>query len=90
MKQKILQLFNNSALLDKECLKSGQKHIQHSVRLSTDKIEWIDAAYIGTDGKLYFFITDHEENIKSKLFEDLSLSDVEKWYYNVLLKIRQL
>ena len=83
MKQKILQLFNNSALLDKECLKSGQKHIQHSVRLSSGEIEWIDAAYIGIDGGLYFFITDHEENIKSKPFEDLSLSDVEKWYYSI-------
>ena len=84
MKQKILQLFNITALLDKECLKSGQKHIQHSVKLSTDEIEWIDAAYIGTDGMLYFFITDRKENIKSKLFEDMNISDIKEWYYDVV------
>ena len=59
MKQTILNLFNNSSLLDKDCLKDGIKHIQHSILVDRKDIKWIDAAYIGTDGELYFTITDN-------------------------------
>lgn len=86
MKQAILNLFNNSSLLDKDCLKDGIKHIQHSILVDRKDIKWIDAAYIGTDGKLYFTITDNNGETKSVLYECMNISDVYYWYNTLALK----
>ena len=86
MKQAILNLFNNSSLLDKDCLKDGIKHIQHSILVDRKDIKWIDAAYIGTDGKLYFMITDKGGEIKSVQYECMNISDVYNWYHSLALK----
>lgn len=86
MKQTILNLFNNSSLLDKDCLKDGIKHIQHSILVDRKDIKWIDAAYIGTDGKLYFTITDNNGETKSVLYECMNISDVYYWYNTLALK----
>lgn len=88
MKQTILNLFNNSSLLDKDSLKNdGVKHIQHSVLLNRNNIKWIDAAYIGTDDGLYFMIIDSNDEIKSVQYENMNASDINEWYCNLMSKL---
>ena len=87
MKQAILNLFNNSSLLDKDCLKDGIKHIQHSILIDRKDIKWIDAAYIGTDSELYFMITDKSGEIKSVRYECMDISDIHNWYCSLTLKL---
>lgn len=87
MKQAILNLFNNSSLLDKDCLKDGIKHIQHSILVDRKDIKWIDAAYIGTNGKLCFMITDKSGKIKPVQYEYMNISDIHNWYNSLILKL---
>lgn len=87
MKQTILNLFNNNALLDKDCLKDGVKHIQYSILVDRKDIMWIDAAYIGTDGELYFMITDKDDEIKSVQYECMNISDIDNWYHSLTSKL---
>lgn len=87
MKQTILNLFNSDTLLDKDCLKDGVKHIQHSILIDRKDIMWIDAAYIGTDGELYFMITDKGGEIKSVQYECMNISDIHNWYCSLTLKL---
>lgn len=87
MKQAILNLFNNSSLLDKDCLKYGIKHIQHTILVDRKDIKWIDAAYIGTNGELYFMITDKGGETKPVQYECMNISDIHNWYNSLTLKL---
>lgn len=88
MYKKIKKLFGNEKIINKQCLMhNGIKHIQFSVAAKTPGIQYIDAAYIGLDKKLYFFVTSSDEEIKSVTISCLYQSDIQNWYNSVNAQI---
>ena len=80
------ELLCQSTYLDEDCLEKGIRHIQLSesvINPSGNPYYYLDAVFIGSDNRLYFFVSDNDGQIAEKNISEIRPRDLVTMYNKI-------
>ena len=84
--QDFRELLNHKPYLNHDCLEKGTRHIQLSgsvVNPSGRPYYYLDAVFMGNDGKVYFFVSDRKGCITEKEIQEVRACDLTEMFSRI-------